>query len=64
MDQTIKIRVSAEDKASFEASASLMGLSLSAYVRMILKRQWGYAKDPNTDKVLNAAKPKKHKVTK
>ena len=33
MDQTIKIRVSAEDKALFEASAKRLRISLSAWIR-------------------------------
>ena len=37
MEETIKIRMSAEDKAAFEVAAQVAGLSLSAWCRMKLK---------------------------
>ena len=39
MDQIIKIRVSAEDKAAFEVAAQTAGLALSAWARSRLKVQ-------------------------
>lgn len=37
MDQIIKIRVSADDKAAFELTAERSGLTLSAWCRTVLK---------------------------
>lgn len=37
MDQFIKIRVSADDKAHFENAAEARGLNLSSWARMTLK---------------------------
>lgn len=59
--ETIKIRVSPEDKALFEAEAERNGLSVSSWIRTTLKLLAASSFDPKTVKLARAPKrgPKK-----